>query len=143
MKGLKLSDIIKFRNNETLLHKILNKYIISKQEKFDIIKSLENVASSTTLITFYYDGKEYTAEKGMTWYDFCKSKYNVDGWHADYDEISPGINITTYEAEWGFGGEYHLLSYESAGVVMATEIILENHTYIFFTDGWGVGKPQE
>lgn len=140
MKGLKLNDIIKFKNNKTLLHKILNKYIISKQEKLNIIKSLEDVAGSKTLITFYYDGKEYVAEKGMSWFDFCKSEYNVDGWYTDTDNISPMDNITIFSNDWGFGGEYRLLHYgDDASLVKSTEIILENHTYSFFTDGWGVG----
>ena len=139
MKGLKLSDIIKFKNNKTLLQKILNKYIISKQEKLDIIESLENVASNVTLITFYYDDVEYTAEKGMTWYDFCNSKYNVDGWSTDLD-MTPGSTITTYEEDWGFGGAYHVLSYKEYGQVSPTEIILENYRYSYYGDGWGVGN---
>ena len=32
---------------------------------------------AVTLISFYYSGKLYTAEKGMTWADYAASKYNA------------------------------------------------------------------
>ena len=39
------------------------------------------------IITFRIEGKEYTAEEGMTWEEWCSSKYNIDGYCVICDFI--------------------------------------------------------
>jgi len=39
--------------------------------------------TSETLITFYISGAEHTAVSGMTWAEWCDSKYNTEGYFCD------------------------------------------------------------
>lgn len=43
---------------------------------------------TATLITFTIDGVEYQAEEGMTYWEWCESEYNVDGYMGN--GLNPG-----------------------------------------------------
>ncbi len=85
-------------------------------------------------ITFYinlYDREllEYQAEEGMTWSEWCISKYNDRDW-AVGDDVS---RVAGNEEDWTFGGQYDVIS-ESCG-----SCIIESKHYDVYKDGWGIG----
>jgi len=46
-------------------------------------------ATQVNLISFTIGGISYTAEEGMTWYEWCDSEYNTFGLSCEDDETSP------------------------------------------------------
>lgn len=96
---------------------------------FDMIK----------LITFTIDGskyhtsdiKEYYAELGMTWGEWIKSDYNVDGFYsgqvgnADEDWVNVG-----WVNEPGFGTYYVFNSDGSYDNVYLNDVIIESKKYV-------------
>lgn len=67
-----------------------------------------------------YPTTEYEAEEGMTWIDFCESKYNIDNWKVVYDEGQEDYLILSQYDEY--------VSYEGS-YVRGNEIIIPNGTY--------------
>ena len=63
---------------------------------------------------------EYEAEEGMTWIDFCESKYNIDNWKVVYHEAAEDYLILSQYDEY--------VSYEGS-YVRGNEIIIPNGTY--------------
>lgn len=83
-----------------------------------ILLALEEKTNKT--IVFYIDGTEYTAEKNMTWHEWCNSDYNTSffsNWYEG-DRVSDADDHITYNDEF----------------VLGNEIIIANEQYITMYD---------
>lgn len=80
------------------------------------LQKVEKPETGAKLITFTVDGVEYHTEEGMTWEQFIKSSYNVDGF---------------YEYESG-DGEFYVSAGNSDGGWLYTEyLITEDGMHIY------------
>lgn len=77
--------------------------------------------TNSNLITFTVDGVEYQAEEGMTWVDWCNSKYNTS---SDIRVVYTGI---TYIVKHG---SFNDLSEDNRTVLEAHQVIKNNFAYI-------------
>lgn len=70
-----------------------------------ILLALE--AKTNKTITFSINGIEYTAEKNMTWHEWCNSDYNTS-WFTNYyesDRVSDADDHLAYDGEFIRGNE--------------------------------------
>lgn len=86
-------------------------------------------------IKFTCDGGEYTAEEGMTWYEWCKSEYNTDGWECD----GPDDYVYTWRqdnGQWDY--EYFYVTLGSEWV-LGQETIVPDAVYEEYEDSFHLG----
>ena len=89
----------------------------------------------SAIITFTVNDEEYTAEKGMTWVDFCKSQYNRYDWTCE----GPTDNVWTwrdYVDDWNY--EYWMLTYNGK-LVTGGETVIPNGAYEELEDSMHLG----
>ncbi len=73
---------------------------------------------------FFIDDKEYTAEAGMTWYDWIVSDYNVDNFYIDFEyNKEPGISNSNVL----FGNGERVYDSETLEDVFGGEKIIEGY----------------
>ena len=84
-------------------------------------------ATQVNLISFTIGGISYTAEEGMTWYEWCQSDYNTSGWMCGDDSSNVRDN----------GGTY-IVRYSGTNVV-GSDTIIESASYTVLNDG---GSPK-
>ena len=105
--------------------------------------TLPLAVKSKNIITFYievltiHETKEYKAEEGMTWEQWCQSEYNTDNWG------NGGICITGFGEIWNEGsfdegGEYNVVNYNGLNI-LPTDIV-KPVTYTTYVDRWGFGR---
>lgn len=84
--------------------------------------------TETALITFYIDDISYQAEEGMTWAEWCNSKYNTDEYSVrdddHYGEVHP--KTSTYMAVQLSQAEYDYVKSE--------DLLIPNFGYITLHD---------
>lgn len=86
------------------------------------------------LIKFTVDKVEYQTEEGMTWEQYCGSKYNTLGcFLVDGDDVV----YTQYENNGGWDYQYEFIMYDGS-TVSRSDIIIPNAAYALFYDG-GIG----
>lgn len=100
-----------------------------------LVKSEGDEGSENNIIKFTFNGEEYTAEDGMTWYDWCQSAYNKDGWTCD----SPSDLVYTwknYIDPWNY--EYFMVMYNGI-TVLGSDAIIPNGNYEECEDSMHIG----
>ena len=76
------------------------------------------------LISFTVGGVSYQAEEGMTWKQWCNSKYNTKG---AYIMLGNGVNTVHWE---DYSGTYfYAVSKGDGTVVNESDIIISNYSY--------------
>ena len=70
-----------------------------------ILLALE--AKTNKTITFSINGTEYTAEKNMTWHEWCYSDYNTSYFtnYTESDRVSNADDHLAYDGEFIYGNE--------------------------------------
>ena len=104
----------------------------------NLYKSANWSVLTSPIISFSVKGVgEYTALKGMTWYEWCMSEYNTRGfWTCDYTDTLCSVDFDSVEDS--FGGEWKYLLYNDLSVVQGHESIIADYTYDYSVDGWGL-----
>ena len=77
-------------------------------------------------ISFSVDGKEYKAREGMTWYNFCQSEYNVDGFYTSENE-SDMVWVRTIEDVF-FPTDF-FVNHPDNGFVYSIDVIIAGTAY--------------
>jgi hypothetical protein len=109
-------------------------YLIDSNDKI-IVVPVEDEGGENNIIKFTLNGEEYTAEEGMTWYDWCQSAYNKDGWTCD----SPSDLVYTwkdYFNQWNY--EYFFVVYNGTSV-LGSDAIIPNGNYEDYEDSMHIG----
>ena len=86
-------------------------------------------------IKFKFYDKEYDALEGMTWYEWCKSEYNTDGWECD----GPDDYVYTWRqdnGQWDY--EYFYVTLGSWWV-LGQETIVPDAVYEEYEDSFHLG----
>ena len=86
-------------------------------------------------IKFKFYDKEYDALEGMTWYEWCKSEYNTDGWECD----GPDDYVYTWRqdnGQWDY--EYFYVTLGSEWV-LGQETIVPDAVYEEYEDSFHLG----
>lgn len=111
-------------------------YLIDSNDKI-IVVPVEDEGGENNIIKFTVNGydEEFTAEEGMTWYDWCQSAYNKDGWTCD----GLGSNVLTwgdYFNQWNY--EYFWIMYDGT-MVSGSDVIIPNGNYEEYEDSFHLG----
>ena len=93
--------------------------------------------SGNNIIKFTVNGydEEFTAEEGMTWYDWCQSAYNKDGWTCDGLD-SNVLTWGNYVSQWDY--EYFWVMYNGT-TVLGSDAIIPNGNYVEWEDSFHLG----
>lgn len=109
-------------------------YLIDSNDKI-IVVPVEDEGGENNIIKFTFLEEEYTAEEGMTWYDWCQSTYNKYGWTCD-GLNSQVLTWGNYVSQWYY--EYFWVMYEGT-LVLGSDIIIPNAYYEEFEDSFHLG----
>ena len=99
------------------------------------IEDEESGEDAAKPIKFKFYDKEYDALEGMTWYEWCKSEYNTDGWECD----GPDDYVYTWRqdnGQWDY--EYFYVTLGSEWV-LGQETIVPDAVYEEYEDSFHLG----
>ena len=139
-----MKNIRKFETTAAMEAATLEEVSINYNVETNGVLTLPLVANGKNIITFYIkvltiqETKEYKAEEGMTWEQWCQSEYNTDDWGNDGDCITGFVEIWN-EGSFGEGGEYNVVIYN--GLNITPTDIVKPVTYTTNVDGWGLARP--
>lgn len=110
-------------------------YLIDSNDKI-IVVPVEDEGGENNIIKFTVNGaEEFTAEEGMTWYDWCQSEYNKYDWTcAGPSEVV--YTLENYTDQWNY--DYWWLIYNGDSVV-GSDIIIPNANYEEYEDSIHIG----
>ena len=139
-----MKNIRKFETTAAMDAATLEDVSINYNVETNGLLSMPLVANGKNIITFnikvstIQETKEYKAEEGMTWEQWCQSEYNTNDWEIDADSII-GFVETWNEGSFGQGGLYNIVIYN--GQCIKYPDIVKPVTYTTHVDGWGLGNP--
>lgn len=95
----------------------------------------EGAEITFTITNYKGEDRTFTAEEGMTWVEFCASKYNTEGW--DCGEAGSWI-LLYEEGEGWFPTTYYLYDPSSYYMLLGEDLVKADHHYALYEDG-GIG----